>query len=86
MAFRTRQELFASILQSVERNGKARITRIMYESFTSYKSVSRNIRELIELGLLRYDDKSKIFGITDKGYEFLQVFDELNDMVVYNSL
>lgn len=79
--------MFASILQSVKRNEKeARITRVMYESYTSYKSVSRNIRDLLELGLLKYDDKSKIFGVTEKGQEYLDVFDEMDKMIVYDSL
>jgi predicted transcriptional regulator len=75
LAYRGKQELFASILQSVESSKEdARITRIMYESRSSHKSVSKNIRELLSLGLLKYDDKSKSFNITDNGREFLQSF------------
>jgi predicted transcriptional regulator len=83
LTYRSKQELFASILQSVERSKKdAKITRIIYESRSSHKSVSRNIHELVELGLLKCGDGNKIFRITDKGHEFLHVFDEMNSMVV----
>jgi len=85
LAFRSKHELSASILESVQRTkNEARITRIMYESFISHKI--RNIRELLDLGLLKYDGRSKVFRITGKGQDFLEVVDEMNRMLVHNSM
>jgi len=56
----------------------------MYESFISHKI--RNIRELLDLGLLKYDGRSKVFRITGKGQDFLEVVDEMNRMLVHNSM
>jgi predicted transcriptional regulator len=87
LAFRSKHELSASILESVQRTkNEARITRIMYESFISHKSITRNIRELLDLGLLKYDGRSKVFRITGKGQDFLEVVDEMNRMLVHNSM
>lgn len=58
----------------------------MYECFMSHKSITRNIRELLDLGLFKYDGRSKVFRITGKGRDFLEVVDEMNRMVVHNSM
>ena len=53
MGYRTRDEIFASILRSAAKNKEVtRFTRIMYDSFLLYTQISQYLNEVIRFGLL----------------------------------
>lgn len=82
MVSRSRHEIFASILKSAARNTEGtRITRIMYESLLSYTMISRNLKELVEAGLLENEPEITSYKITDKGLRFLELVENMKDMI-----
>jgi predicted transcriptional regulator len=52
-----------------------RKTRIMYQANLSFIQVKRYLNDLIEKGLLRHYENS-YYQITEKGVEFLRLYDE----------
>jgi predicted transcriptional regulator len=49
-------------------------TRIMYQANLSFVQVKKYLHKLLEKGLLRYD--GDCYLITEKGAEFLELYDE----------
>jgi predicted transcriptional regulator len=61
--------------------GGARITRIMFSSFLTHTQALVYTKLLIERGFLYYDNINKSFGTTSSGFEFLQLYDELSEII-----
>jgi predicted transcriptional regulator len=61
--------------------GGARITRIMFSSFLTHTQALVYTKLLIESGFLYYDNINKSFGTTSSGFEFLQLYDELSEII-----
>lgn len=81
---RSRHEIYASILKSAARNKEGtRITRIMYESLLSYTVISRDLKELVKAGLLVNLPDITSYKITDKGLKFLELAQNMNDLIKY---
>jgi predicted transcriptional regulator len=79
---RSRHEIYASILKAAARNKEGtRITRIMYESLLSYTMISRNLKELVNAGLLVNLPDITSYKITDKGLRFLELAEKMNDLI-----
>jgi predicted transcriptional regulator len=73
---RDRNEIIASILQTVRNAGKddgVRTTRIMYNSFLSYGMVTHYLKLLTENGSLEYDGPNKAYRITEAGLRVLEL-------------
>ena len=51
-----------------------RKTRIMYQANLSYVQVKKYLHDLLEQGLLKHDEDS-CYLVTDKGVEFLELYD-----------
>ena len=59
-----------------------RITRIMYDSFLSYTMISRDLKDLLKAGLLVNEPNTrKRYKITDKGLEFLEIVEKMNELI-----
>ena len=84
MGNRDRNEIIASILQSIinakEKEG-IRTTRIMYNSFLSFSMVMHYLKLLTENGSLEYYRPNKTYRITDKGLRFLELQNEIDEML-----
>lgn len=52
----------------------------MYESALSYAQLKEYIKMLIENGLINIDGDTNRFHLTEKGYTFVQRFDELAEL------
>jgi predicted transcriptional regulator len=82
MKYRSRTELIHDILQTTRNNdnglGK---TKIMRNAFLSYHQVKEYLTILIEQGLLQHDLSNQKFKITEKGLRFLQLCDQIGDLV-----
>lgn len=82
MTKRSRDEIYASILQSAaqDRSGMG-ITRIMYNTFLSYSQLSESLEQLTRFRLLAYQHDDKRFKITEKGRRFMQLVEEMDDIL-----
>jgi predicted transcriptional regulator len=82
MKYRSRTELIHDILQTANSDGNgASQTKIMYNAFLSYTQVKEYLTILIEKGLLQDDVHSRKFGVTEKGVRFLQLCDQIGDLI-----
>jgi len=66
--YRSRLEIIADVL-GVVRDG-ARKTRIMYQANLSYQLLTRYLKDMLELGLVRIEDEAT-YELTLKGHELL---------------
>ena len=81
---RDRNEIVASILQSVRNAGKddgIRTTRIMYNSFLSYSMVTHYLKLLTRNGSLEYDEPNKEYRITEAGLRGLELHNKIIGML-----
>jgi predicted transcriptional regulator len=79
MINRAWRDVVADILEVAK--GGANQTAIMYRSFLSYSMVKEYFDLLLRSGLLSYDKKTKIYDVTDKGVEFLELYKKMNALV-----
>ena len=75
--YRGRLEIIKDILQVISgaRNPGSKKTHIMYGANLSYKLLERYVGEVLKAGLVCYDGVC-FYVITDKGREFLRIFDD----------
>jgi predicted transcriptional regulator len=79
MKYRSRSEIIAMILQSA--NNGATKTRIMYGAYLSYAQVKEYLEFLMAKELLRYEQGTQLYRLTEKGMHFLRAFDQISDMM-----
>jgi predicted transcriptional regulator len=68
------------ILQAVERQALTR-SKIMYHAILNFKQVTDYTAFLTEEGLLTYLSQDRKYAITDKGRQFLTLFEETNKLL-----
>lgn len=56
-------------------------TKLMYKVFLGYDQLKEYLNILIESELLRYDSTNHKFRTTEKGLTFLQVYNEIDQML-----
>ena len=87
-SYRSRLKIIADVL-GVARGG-ARKTQIMYQANLSYRLLTRYLKDVVDMGLVRMQDEG-IYELTEKGIGFLSEFkgyherrveveEQLNDM------
>jgi predicted transcriptional regulator len=82
MTKRSRDEIYASILQSAAQDSSGvGITRIMYNTFLSYSQLSESLEQLSRFRLLAYQHDNKRFKITEKGRRFMELVIEMDDIL-----
>jgi predicted transcriptional regulator len=79
MKYRSRSEIIAMILQAA--NNGATKTRIMYGAYLSYAQVKEYLEFLQNKKLLSYEEGTSQYRLTEKGLQFLRVFDQISDMI-----
>lgn len=72
--YRRRLDIIADILNVASKN--ARKTQIMYQANLSYKVLQRYLAEIATAQLISYEDRRQHYSLTDKGREFLQVYEK----------
>ena len=82
MKYRSRTDIIAMILQAVI-NGATK-TRIMYGAYLSYAQVKEYLSFLMEKELIRYEEGSAIYKLTQKGVQLLRVYEDISDMITVN--
>jgi predicted transcriptional regulator len=78
---RSRNNIVASMLRLVREKDGLGITNIMYGSYLSYQQVARYLQILIEGGLLDYDERKGLHRITQKGLQYLELYDKMDDLL-----
>ena len=80
--YRSRTEINHDILRTANSDGNgASQTKIMYSAFLSYTQVKEYLTILIDNGLLQHDLGNQKFRITEKGLNFLQLCDQIDDLI-----
>jgi len=81
MAYRSREEIFASILSTAGSGAGVTRSKIMFGSYLTYAQVVEYSKILIERGLLEYDPLDRTFRTTPNGFTFIQLQNEINQMI-----
>jgi predicted transcriptional regulator len=71
--YRNRLDIIADVLEVTK--GGARKTQIMYGANLSYTLLTRYLKNVMDMGLVKREDGS-IFKLTEKGSDFLQEFND----------
>jgi predicted transcriptional regulator len=82
MKYRSRSEIIAMILQSA--NKGATKTRIMYGAYLSYAQVKEYLEFLQRKDLLRCEEGTQLYRLTERGLHFLRAFDQISEMISVN--
>ena len=69
----------AMILQSAH-NGVTK-TKIMYKAYLSYTQVKEYLAFLQDNHLIKYEEGNQVYRITDKGRNFLDAYDKINELI-----
>jgi predicted transcriptional regulator len=80
MRYRSKTEIISKILDAANGGGATR-TKIMYRAYLSYNQMKEYVQRLTERDLLHYDENTQTFKTTEKGLRFLQVYNQISDMI-----
>lgn len=80
MPIRDRTEIVASILETAK-DGGVNKTKIMYKAGLSHGQLKEYLTSLELNNLLSYNDRLKIYRTTDKGFAFLQIYVQLDNLL-----
>ena len=82
MKYRSSTEIIDTILRSLD-SGVTR-TRIMYKAYLSYSQLKEYLSLLQDRQLLKYEEGSQIYTITEKGLRFMNAYDQIRELVSGN--
>lgn len=80
MTNRSRTDIISDILKAAN-GGGARRTKIMFHAYLSYVQLKDYLIVLTQNGLLSYDLDTRTFKTTEKGLKFLEVYNQMDDMI-----
>ncbi len=80
MRYRSRTDIISGILD-VANGGSATRTKIMYKAYLSYNQLKEYLMLLTENNLLSYDGYSQTYRTTEKGLRFLDICNQMDDMI-----
>jgi predicted transcriptional regulator len=80
LKYRGRTEIIGSILQAVEVEPLTR-SKIMYQTMLNFKQTTAYTSLLIQQKLLSYSKLDRTYTITDKGRQFLALFNETSKLL-----
>jgi predicted transcriptional regulator len=84
-SYRSRNEIFAAILQSAARYDDGnKMTKMMYETFLSYKQFTQYVNDLIRFGMLvkiKSGTSQTNYKITDKGLAFMGLVEKMDNLL-----
>lgn len=81
MKYRGREEILASILESIEAGSGMTKTKIMYESLLSYEQGLYYLEYLLNNELLTYDQSNGVYNMTRKGLKFLALYNKTTNLL-----
>ena len=81
MIYRSRTEIISQILEAANGGEGITKTKLMYEAFLSHDQLQEYLMLLIEDDLLSYDSTMRTFKTTEKGFTFLQGFNQIDKIL-----
>ena len=78
--YRNRIDIIAHLLNAAH-NGAATKTKIMRKALISYGQLGKYLEIMTENGLIAYDNATRIFTITKKGYQFMEKYEDLSKLI-----
>ena len=81
--YRNRAEIYASLLRGAvaEETEGVTITRLMFASMLSYRQMNIHLQVLLKDRLLEYDEQKKVYKITMKGLQFIELYAKMAEML-----
>jgi predicted transcriptional regulator len=80
MKYRNRTEIVCNILDATNGGGATK-TKIMYRAFLSYGQLKEYLSVLTENNLIEYRDGTHTFKTTEKGLNYLTVYNEIGELL-----
>jgi len=77
--YRNRIDIIAQLLDAA--STPISKTKMMYRAMLSYEQLRDYMLILAENDLIAYDEPTRRFTTTTKGYQFLKRYDELNQLI-----
>jgi predicted transcriptional regulator len=77
---RARNDIIAMILEAAQGRGTSK-TKIMFKAYLSTNQLREYLAELLDNGLVRYDDNRKTYQITRKGERYLELYSGMEKMI-----
>lgn len=81
MTYRTREEIFASILDIAGSGAEITRSKIMFGSYLTYAQVVEYSKILTQHGFLEYDPINRTYKTSPSGFTYIQLQNELNQMI-----
>ena len=81
---RSKSERILDILRSIRNCPGTRITQIMFETCIPYNQLKEYLAMMIQSELIVYIKEEKTFKITEYGMHVLELYDEMDRLLVYN--
>ena len=83
MKYRGRLEIIAKIIQTATEGTTKK--RIMYTAYLSFQQVNDYLEFLRENDLVQYEEGTGLYRVTEKGYRFLKISNEMNDLFSFKN-
>jgi predicted transcriptional regulator len=80
MRYRSREEIFASILNAAGSGRRMTLTKLIFNSYLTHPQALEYSVTLIEKGFLEYDRLDKVFRTTPNGFKFLELHNEISQI------
>jgi predicted transcriptional regulator len=62
-------------------HGGIAITRLMYTSRLSHNQLTHHLQVLLNHSLLEYDEQKKLYNITPRGLQFIELYTKMAEML-----
>jgi predicted transcriptional regulator len=79
MKYRSRTDIIAMILQAATVG--ATKTRIMYSAYLSYAQVKEYLSFLLQRDLIRYEEGSGLYKLSERGMRVLEAYEGISEMI-----
>jgi predicted transcriptional regulator len=77
--YRNRIDIIAQLLDAA--SNPTTKTKMMYKAMLSYEQLKEYLVMLTENDLIAYDNPSRRFTTTNKGYQFVKRYEDLNNLI-----
>jgi predicted transcriptional regulator len=78
--YRSKTEIAAQMLQAANSRDGITKTKLMYNTFLSYRHLGRYLAFLIQNGLLEYFEGTRTYRTTEKGLKFLNMYEKMEEL------
>ena len=81
---RSKTEIITSILRSTRNRTGMKISQILYETYIPYNQLKEYLTMMVQNELIIYVKEEKIFKITEYGIHLLELYGEMDKLLIYN--